>query len=109
MALEEESSDRPSISRPQQVLVCQYHSCLAVSSDTVLAAFRSQSPSEIEIIAAPCQGQCSSGPTVRILPEETWYCRVSQEDVPRIVKEHLQGGNPVLEKLHPRIHRPYDF
>jgi (2Fe-2S) ferredoxin len=41
---------------------------------------------------------------VRVLPDETWYCRVKPADVPTIVEHHLEGGEPVAELLHPRFH-----
>jgi (2Fe-2S) ferredoxin len=67
------------------------------------ASFHRRVP-DLEVEACDCQGQCSSGPTVRVLPEETWYCRVRASDVPNIVERHLCGGEPVVEKLNPRIH-----
>lgn len=96
---------------PQErsVLVCQYTSCTAVDSAAVLAAFEAAQVDGFTVIGTGCQGQCSSGPTVRVLPEETWYCRVQQADVPVIVEQHLKGGKPVEEKLHPRIHMRYSY
>lgn len=58
----------------------------------------------VEVCAAGCQGQCNMGVTVRVLPDETWYCRVRPEDVPAIVEQHLQGGEAVERLLHPRMH-----
>ncbi len=86
------------------VMVCQYRSCLANGSAEVLAAFQAADVPGVTVIGTGCQGQCSSGPTVRIVPEETWYCRVKPSDVPVIMEQHLQGGKPVEAKLHPRIH-----
>jgi len=87
------------------VLVCQNTSCLNNGSAEILALFKeSELPENVTVIAAECQGQCSVGPTVRIIPEETWYCRVKAEDVTPIIKEHLWGGKRVENKLHPRIH-----
>ncbi|HBE30309.1 MAG TPA: 2Fe-2S ferredoxin, partial [Cyanobacteria bacterium UBA11368] len=40
-----------------------------------------------------------SGPTVRIIPEETWYWQVKPNDVPAIIEQHLRGGKPVEAKL----------
>ncbi|NER28596.1 MAG: (2Fe-2S) ferredoxin domain-containing protein [Symploca sp. SIO1C4] len=91
------------------VLVCQYRSCLAAGSAEVLAAFKEADLGYFKVTGADCQGQCSSGPTVRIVPEETWYCRVKLSDVPVIVEEHLQGGKRVEAKLHPRIHMRFSF
>ncbi len=94
----------------QQVLVCQNCTCIERGSAEVLAAFESANlPENTTVKAVECQGQCSSGPTVRILPEETWYCLVQPEDVTQIVEQHLKGGKRVIEKLHPRIHPRFYF
>lgn len=87
------------------VLVCQYESCRENGSAETLAAFTvAEVPKDVTVIGTDCQGQCSSGPTVRIIPEETWYCRVKPTDVPSIVEQHLKKGKRVARKLHPRIH-----
>ncbi|MGB3204312.1 MAG: (2Fe-2S) ferredoxin domain-containing protein [Crinalium sp.] len=91
------------------VLVCQYRSCLANNSAEVLAAFQAAVVPEVTVIGAECQGQCSSGATVRILPEETWYYRVKPSDVSVIVEQHLKGGKPVEKMLNPRIHLRFSF
>ncbi|MEC4986787.1 MAG: (2Fe-2S) ferredoxin domain-containing protein [Oscillatoria sp. PMC 1068.18] len=92
------------------VLVCQNTSCRVAGSPEVLAAFEAADlPEDVIVKAVGCQGQCSIAATVRILPEETWYCRVKASDVQQIVEEHLQGGKRVEEKLNPRIHQSYSF
>lgn len=92
------------------VMVCQHCSCLEKGSAEVLAAFQAADlPEEVEIVASDCQGQCSVSPTVRILPEETWYCRVKPEDVPLIVEENLHKNQRVQSKLNPSIHRRFHF
>ena len=88
----------------KQVLVCQYINCQRNGSAAILADFQSRSPANCEVIGSDCQGQCNLGPTVRVLPDETWYCRVKPADVPTIVEHHLEGGEPVAELLHPRFH-----
>lgn len=91
------------------VMVCQYRSCLANGSAEVLAAFEAIEVPGVTVVGTGCQGQCSCGPTVRIVPEETWYCRVTTSDVPAIVEQHLLGGKPVEAKLNPRIHQRFSF
>lgn len=87
------------------VLVCQHSSCLRQGSARVLKALQAMTlPEGVQVIPADCQGQCSTGPTVRVLPDEVWYCRVKVTDLPRIVQEHLYEGNPVREIMNPRIH-----
>lgn len=91
------------------LFVCQYRSCLAHGSAQVLAAFEAQEVPGVTVKGSGCQGQCSCGPTVRIVPEETWYCRVQPQDVAAIVEQHLKGGQPIEAKLNPRIHMQITF
>jgi (2Fe-2S) ferredoxin len=88
----------------RQVLICQYVNCQANGSKAVLDAFKANPVSGVEIIASDCQGQCNMGATVRVLPDEIWYCRVKPEDVKQIVEEHLHQGKVVAKLLHPRMH-----
>ena len=91
------------------IIVCQYRSCLENGSAEVLAAFESAEIPGVMVTGSGCQGQCSCGPTVRIVPEETWYCRVQPSDVQMIVEQHLQGEQPIEAKLNPRIHMRMSF
>ncbi len=95
------------MSYPQKrfVMVCQHSSCLVQGASELLLAWQTAAlPEDVIVRTSGCQGQCSTSPTVRIIPEETWYCRVKPEDVNQIVEEHLKNGQPVERLLHPRIH-----
>ena len=112
MSRENKEKDTDNCLSKQQrcVIVCQHTSCLKNGSEKVLAAFEeSDLPKDIIVEGSECQGQCSSGPTVRIVPEETWYCRIQPSDVPLIVEQHLKGGKRIEAKLHPRIHMRFSF
>ncbi|MEP0911235.1 (2Fe-2S) ferredoxin domain-containing protein [Leptolyngbya sp. GB1-A1] len=86
------------------VLICQHRSCTRQGSAEVLAAFQATVPAGVMATASGCMGQCASGPTVRIMPDGEWYCRIQRSDVETIVKEHLEGDRPVRNLLHPRFH-----
>jgi (2Fe-2S) ferredoxin len=88
------------------VQVCQNRSCLRNQSKAVLEAFQQYQSEHILVAESECQGQCSAGPTVRVLPDNTWYCRVSPDDVQPIVEQHLGQGQPYRARLHPRFHPP---
>jgi (2Fe-2S) ferredoxin len=88
----------------REILVCQYSACRAQGSAAVLAQFLAHSTANVKVSEVECQGQCNVGPTVRILPEEVWYCRVTPKDVPIIVQQHLEQGSPVKALLNPRMH-----
>ncbi|MEG4839345.1 (2Fe-2S) ferredoxin domain-containing protein [Microcoleus sp. B9-D4] len=106
-----ESPARKPDSQPETrcVLVCQYQSCLKNGSAAVLAAFEAQQVAGVKVEACSCQGQCTTGPTVRVTPDEIWYCRVKPSDVLLIVEEHLKGGKPVEPLFNPRIHARYYY
>lgn len=84
--------------------VCQYRNCLNGGSAEVLAAFQANPIPDVVVSGTGCLGQCSIGPTVRITPDELWYCRVKPEQVPVIVEEHLKHDRPVAAWLNPRFH-----
>lgn len=86
------------------VLVCQYRSCSRNGSAEVLDAFQAAVPMGVFASGSDCLGQCASGPTVQIMPDKTWYCRIKSSDVPTIVEQHLAGDRPVEALLHPRFH-----
>jgi (2Fe-2S) ferredoxin len=88
------------------VRVCQNRSCLRNGAREVLDAFRQHQSKQILVTESDCMGQCSVGPTVRVMPDDTWYCHLHATDVPVIVEQHLQGGVPVRSHLHPRFHPP---
>ncbi|HEY9849739.1 MAG TPA: (2Fe-2S) ferredoxin domain-containing protein [Leptolyngbyaceae cyanobacterium] len=88
----------------RRVLICQNRSCLNNGSAEVLAAFQAAEVPGTIVEGSPCMGQCSSGPTVRVVPDEIWYCRIKPDEVPAIVEQHLSGGQPLENKLNPRIH-----
>lgn len=95
--------------RTRWVWVCQHDSCCKQGAAEVLAAFETYPGERVKVEGVGCQGQCNLGPTVRVLPDEIWYCRIKPENVSEIVESHLQGGEPVKRFLHPRIHLQYQY
>lgn len=90
------------------VMVCQYRSCTRNGAAEVLAAFQGATPAGVFVSSSDCMGQCASGPTVRVMPDGYWYCRVKPSDVPAIVQQHLRQDQPVTQLLHPRFHPASD-
>jgi NADH:ubiquinone oxidoreductase subunit F (NADH-binding)/(2Fe-2S) ferredoxin/NAD-dependent dihydropyrimidine dehydrogenase PreA subunit len=55
---------------------------------------------EILVVQTGCHGMCEMGPIVVVYPEGTFYCRVSKDDVPELVEEHLLKGRTVDRLLY---------
>jgi len=93
------------------VMVCQHQSCQRNNAGEVLKAFEriGDGMEDVSIISSGCMGQCSTGPTVRVTPDEIWYCRVQPEDVEAIAEQHLVEGKPVDRLFNPRIHRSFSW
>ena len=53
---------------------------------------------EVKIVKTGCFGLCALGPVMIIYPEGTFYSKVTVEDVPEIVEEHLLKGR-IVDRL----------
>ena len=49
----------------------------------------------VRINASGCLDQCEHGISIVVYPEQTWYGRVTPDDLDELVAEHLVGGKPV--------------
>jgi len=49
-----------------------------------------------------CLGACEHGPIVIVYPEAVMYQKIGEDDVDRIIDEHLLADNPVQEKKAPK-------
>ncbi|MEM0979302.1 MAG: (2Fe-2S) ferredoxin domain-containing protein [Cyanobacteria bacterium P01_H01_bin.58] len=96
----------PETAQRYLITVCQHRSCSRSGAAAVLAEFQNHQSAEVMVSGCDCQGQCGSGPTVRVMPGNSWYCQVKPEDVQTIVNEHCQEGRPVKKLMNPRIHQP---
>ncbi|MGD1856749.1 MAG: ferredoxin [Leptolyngbyaceae cyanobacterium] len=99
--------DSAATPKRQFIQVCQYRSCRRFQSAAVLAAFKQYAGADLMVSASSCLGQCGSGPTVRVAPDNVWYCRVLPQDVATVIEQHIHQGKPVKRLLHPRFHPDY--
>ncbi|WP_202950945.1 (2Fe-2S) ferredoxin domain-containing protein [Prochlorothrix hollandica] len=95
--------------KPRCILVCQHRSCQRNGSEAVLEALAALGLPGVFASGTDCLGQCSSGPTVQVLPDRAWYCRVTVADVATIAQDHLLDDRPVQRLLHPRFHPVFDL
>ncbi len=52
---------------------------------------------EVMITNTGCFGICSQGPIMVVYPEGVWYGAVSEDDIDKIVEQHIINGLPVEE------------
>ena len=87
------------------VLVCGGAKCTASDSPKILERFnveirKAGLEKQIKVMQTDCFGLCEAGPIVIVYPEGSFYSRVTQKDVPEIVREHLIDGNIVKRLLY---------
>jgi NADH-quinone oxidoreductase F subunit len=85
------------------VLVCAGTNCALKGSQAVRERLVSELEgrglgAEVKVVETGCFGLCEEGPTVVVYPEGVLYCRVTPDDVPELVEEHLLKGRR-LERL----------
>ena len=89
----------------RHVLVCGGTGCTSSGSaqiiDTLTSELAKQGLTDkVQVVKTGCFGLCALGPIMIVYPEGTFYSMVKIEEIPRIVGEHLLGGNPVKEFLY---------
>lgn len=52
---------------------------------------------EVMITNTGCFGICSQGPIMVVYPEGVWYGAVTEDDIEKIVEQHIINGLPVEE------------
>ncbi len=85
------------------VLICGGTGCTSSGSKTLQTVLASELEkqgltNEIKIVQTGCFGLCALGPIMIVYPEGTFYSRVTAEDIPEIVEEHLLKGR-IIDRL----------
>ncbi len=85
------------------VLICAGTGCTSSGSATVREALARELEAngltdEIKIVQTGCFGLCALGPVMIVYPEGTFYSKVTADDIPEIVSEHLLKGR-VVDRL----------
>jgi (2Fe-2S) ferredoxin len=52
---------------------------------------------DVMITNTGCFGICNQGPIIVVYPEGIWYGAVTEEDIDKIVEQHIINGLPVEE------------
>jgi (2Fe-2S) ferredoxin len=53
--------------------------------------------SDVMITNTGCFGICDKGPIAVIYPEGTWYGNLTEDNIEKIMDEHIEGGKVVSE------------
>ena len=90
------------------VLICGGTGCTSSGSMKIISKFSEELAKqglsdEIKVVQTGCFGLCALGPVVIVYPEGTFYSRVTEEDVPEIVEEHLLKGRLVQRLVYDDI------
>lgn len=87
------------------VLICGGTGCTANHSGEIIKKMQEELKlkgldKEVNVIQTGCFGLCAEGPIMIVYPEGAFYSRVTVEDVPEIVEEHLLKGRIVKRLLY---------
>jgi NADH:ubiquinone oxidoreductase subunit F (NADH-binding)/(2Fe-2S) ferredoxin/Pyruvate/2-oxoacid:ferredoxin oxidoreductase delta subunit len=55
---------------------------------------------EVLVVTTGCNGFCGQGPIMVVQPDGTFYQRLTVDDVPHLVEEHLLKGRPVKSLMY---------
>ncbi|HBR29409.1 MAG TPA: NADH-quinone oxidoreductase subunit F, partial [Firmicutes bacterium] len=89
------------------VLICGGAGCLSSGCKDVLQRFLTEIKAhnleeEIKVVETGCIGTCDLGPVMVVYPEGIFYNKVTPEDVPEIIEEHLIKGRYITRLLFER-------
>jgi len=65
-----------------------------------------RSPHRVKCALSGCLGVCAGGPILVVYPEGIWYHRVDEAALERIFREHILGGQPVVDLAFHRLYPP---
>jgi len=87
------------------LLVCAGTGCVSNRSFKVKLALEQEIircglEDEVRVVATGCQGFCERGPIVIHKPDGIFYQRVSEEEIPMLVAEHLLKGRPYKNLMY---------
>ena len=105
LALRQEDSKEAASKYEKHVLICGGTGCTSSGSAAIEKALHEEIDKaglhdKVQVVKTGCFGLCALGPIMIVYPEGTFYSRISAENIPQIVEEHLIGGNPVKELLY---------
>jgi NADH:ubiquinone oxidoreductase subunit F (NADH-binding)/(2Fe-2S) ferredoxin/NAD-dependent dihydropyrimidine dehydrogenase PreA subunit len=88
-----------------QLMICTGTGCVANQSfkiqETLESELKNQNADgDYQIVPTGCMGFCAQGPILVVFPDGIFYQKLTLENIPIIVKEHLVNGNPVTDFMY---------
>ena len=89
----------------RQVLICGGTGCTSSGSGKLIDEFTAQLEAHgitenVQVVRTGCFGLCELGPIVIVYPEGVFYAQCQQENIKRIVEEHIIGGKIVDDLVY---------
>jgi NADH:ubiquinone oxidoreductase subunit F (NADH-binding)/(2Fe-2S) ferredoxin/NAD-dependent dihydropyrimidine dehydrogenase PreA subunit len=102
-AIKTKNADRLAFRDKTYLLICGGTGCHATGSLKVRDALidelaAKQLQEKVEVIETGCNGFCAMGPLMVVHPGDIFYQKMTVEDIPHIVQDHLIDGK-IVEKL----------
>ena len=93
---------------PYQVLICSGAGCISSSCKEVRDAVADEiynigMQDQVLLRETGCMGTCAAGPVMLILPERTFYTKLTPENARQVIRKHLLCGEILVE------HTFYDY
>ncbi|MDT4761185.1 NADH-quinone oxidoreductase subunit NuoF [Sphaerochaeta sp. PS] len=87
------------------ILVCGGTACESSRADQIYQNLVKECEAqgvadEVQVIKTGCFGFCEQGPIVKILPEDSFYVKVSPNDAHELIAEHIIKGREVTRLLY---------
>ena len=87
------------------ILVCGGTGCESSHSDDIYKNLISEAKkqgveNDVQVVKTGCFGFCEQGPIVKVLPEDSFYVKVTPEDAAEIISEHIIKGREVTRLLY---------
>lgn len=82
------------------IFTCSGASCISSHSLEIKKALlegleREGLEKQVRIVETGCMGPCQEGPLVFVAPDQVFYVRLKNEDIPEIIKSHIKEGKIV--------------
>ncbi|MGM0639958.1 MAG: NADH-ubiquinone oxidoreductase-F iron-sulfur binding region domain-containing protein [Thermotogota bacterium] len=89
----------------QFILICGGTGCVSSGSGDIIDKFneileKKDLKDSVQIVRTGCFGFCEQGPIVKFLPDNTFYVKVTENDVEELINEHVIKGRRVTKLLY---------